>query len=234
MQKATAKRIVCLANSTRPGGRCLAGKEVLSDCGIGVWVRPVSDQGSEAVSQEEMRLQDGNLPQVLDVIDVPVLSRRPKNHQRENWLLGRDTRWKKVERISNSELEQCLDPVGSLWLNGYSSNGGYNDRIPDRFIDGMKDSLRFIKVDNLSLQVVSSMSQLNSGRSLKGEFWYNNSHYLLGVTDPVYEQRFLRSHDERMLIGEGIFCGSVFLTISLAADPYHGHTYKLIAAIIQP
>ena len=38
----TVKRIVCLANSRKRGGRCVAGKELLADGRAGGWIRPVS------------------------------------------------------------------------------------------------------------------------------------------------------------------------------------------------
>lgn len=86
------KRIICLANSRKPGRRCIAGKEILPavDGGaqrIGGWIRPVSAGAYEAVSDSERRYQNGSDPQVLDVIDVPVPNPQPHDYQQENWLI---------------------------------------------------------------------------------------------------------------------------------------------------
>ena len=95
----TIKRIVCLANSRRNRERCIAGKEVLADGLFGVWVRPVSARPSEEVSELERRYQDGGEPQLLDIIDVPLIEARPIYYQQENWLLDPQHRWQKVGSV---------------------------------------------------------------------------------------------------------------------------------------
>ena len=99
-QSVNVKRIVCLANSRKLNGRCVAGKEILEDGNIGRWVRPVSARKSEEVSEYERQYEDGGEPRVLDVIDVPLLSARPKNYQQENWLLDPDRYWERVCHVS--------------------------------------------------------------------------------------------------------------------------------------
>ena len=49
MQNLKVKRIVCLANSRKLGGRCIAGKELLADGVSGSWIRPVSHREFEEV-----------------------------------------------------------------------------------------------------------------------------------------------------------------------------------------
>ena len=45
----TVKRIVCLANSRKLHGRCVAGREWDGDR-VGPWLRPVSARAGQAVS----------------------------------------------------------------------------------------------------------------------------------------------------------------------------------------
>jgi len=75
--------IVCLANSRKPHGRCIAGREVLKN-GYGGWIRPVSARSSAEISLEELRYENGREPQILDVITIPMIAAAPRVHQTEN------------------------------------------------------------------------------------------------------------------------------------------------------
>ena len=55
------KRIICLANSRKMSGRCVAGFEIGADR-IGEWIRPVSDRPSEEISLADRRFKDGSDP----------------------------------------------------------------------------------------------------------------------------------------------------------------------------
>lgn len=79
-------KIVCLANSRKLYGRCIAGKEVGGEH-AGRWVRPVSNRLHEEVSENERQYEDGSDPEVLDIIEIPMVSAKPHGYQQENWLL---------------------------------------------------------------------------------------------------------------------------------------------------
>ena len=228
MQDPNVKRIVCLANSRKMSGRCIAGKELLIDGSPGQWVRPVSARESEEVSEYERRYQDGSDPRVLDVIDLPVLRANPKTFQRENWLLDPERYWERISHVANADLERFTDQAPTLWTNGYSSTNGRNDRIPVEVADGLDNSLRLVRVAELVLVVSQPGIDFgNPRRSVQGRFQYNGVDYWLRVTDPVCERQYLQQSDGDYPVG------AAYLTISLG-EPYQGHTYKLIAAIIQP
>src|ERR1035438_2085128 len=75
------KDIVCLANSRKHSGRCVAGKEVLAD-GYGKWIRPVSARPSAEISEEERRYENGVLARVLDIIRIPIIGATPQLYHR--------------------------------------------------------------------------------------------------------------------------------------------------------
>jgi hypothetical protein len=223
----TTKRIVCLANSRKLNGRCIAGKEIVNGTPAG-WIRPVSDREHEEVSEQERQYEDGSDPSVLDVIDVPMLDPRPKRYQQENWLLDPDWYWKKVERIRWDELQQFVDPTGPLWINGHSTSNGLNDQIPLSSANALTTSLRLIRVQGLTISVFRPGEAFgNPKRRVQAQFSNDDIQYHLWVTDPVYEQRLLAVPDGIHQLGESV------LTVSLG-EPYNDNCYKLVAAIIEP
>ena len=219
------KRIVCLANSRKLHGRCVAGREWIGGR-AGRWIRPVSDREHQEVSEYERQYEDGSDPKVLDVIDVPVLEPRPGDYQTENWLLDPEYYWEKVGKLSWFDLPTVVDPCTPLWLDGSSTYHGRNDRIPLDAVDSVADSLKLIHVDQLSLSVFKPGEAFgNMKRRVQGRFTFDGRGYWLWVTDPVYERRYLAKLDGEYPIGE------CFLTVSLG-EPYGGAVYKLIASII--
>lgn len=222
------KRIICLANSRKTSGRCIAGKEVFPDGSVGGWIRPVSDRPTEEVSEYERQYEYGSDPQVLDVIGIPLKNALPKGFQRENWLLDPNYYWKKIESVDWDDLSVFADNPAALWINGHSTDNGKNDRIPISITNSIESSLYFIRLPALELSVFAPGSNFgNLKRRVQGRFQYRGEDYWVWVTDPRYEREYLQRPNGNYHIGE------CFLTISLG-DEYHGHAYKFIAAIIEP
>lgn len=222
----TVKRIVCLANSRKLSGRCIAGKEYEAGR-AGPWIRPVSAREHEEVSEYERQYEDGSDPRVMDILDVPLLEPRHKDYQRENWLLDHEHYWVRQGQASWGELEELADRLGPLWSNGSSTYNGLNDQIPLESVEGIQSSLRLIHVGSVELAVFKPGEALgNPKRRVQGRFCHDGVEYRLWVTDPTYERAFLERTDGEYAIGES------YLTISLG-EPYQGSTYKLIAAVIE-
>jgi hypothetical protein len=212
----TFKRIVCLANSRKLNGRCVAGKELAEGKAI-AWIRPVSAREHEEVSEYERQYEDGSDPAVLDVIDVPLLAARPKGYQPENWLLDPNVYWVKTNRVGWRDLAGLADPVEPLWINGHSTYNGQS----------LDSSLRLVPVDRLTLSVFKPGEAFgNRKRRVQGQFRHGGTEYRLWVTDPAYERAYLAQPDGNHELGES------FLTVSLG-EPYNDACYKLIAAIIE-
>lgn len=67
---ATIKTLVCLANSRKLLGRCVAG---IVDGSQAEWIRPISARPNREVSEYERQYEDGSDPRVLDIVSVPLL-----------------------------------------------------------------------------------------------------------------------------------------------------------------
>ena len=114
----SVKRILCLANSRKLSGRCIAGREIV-DNKPGAWIRPVSAREHQEVSWEERHFEDGSDPSVLDVMDVPLIEARPHQFQQENWLLDPNVYWRKIGRVDWAGLQAFVECEGPLWVNGF-------------------------------------------------------------------------------------------------------------------
>jgi hypothetical protein len=93
------KTIVCFANSRKTAGRCIAGK-AWQDGKPGEWVRPVSSRSTHEVSEEERRYENGQDPQLLDILRVPCDAHQPLSHQRENHVM--------THGITGQNTDVCL------------------------------------------------------------------------------------------------------------------------------
>jgi len=224
---ATTKRIVCLANSRKPNGRCIAGRE-LADGEPAEWIRPVSDRERQEVSEDERQYEDGSDPRVLDVIDIPLLDWKPGTFQQENWLLDPAYYWQRAGRVGWDEVARFAGPVAPLWVNGNSTYHGLNDKVPTGQADTLRSSLVLVRVATVNLAVFAPGQAFgNSKRRVQARFVHGGDEYRLRVTDPAYERKYLAHPNGEHQLAE------CFLTISLG-EPYEGDCYKLVAAIIEP
>ncbi len=223
----TTKRIVCLANSRKLNGRCVAGRELVDGAPAG-WIRPVSDREHQEVSEYERQYNDGSDPRVLDVLDIPLLSWKPGTYQQENWLLDSEYYWTKVGTISWDDLGSFATTAGALWANGHHTYHGRNDEIAETRADLLDSSLTLVHVGGLRLKVFAPGKAFgNSKRRVQAAFEHDGMKYRLWVTDPVYERTYLAQPDGDHRLGE------CYLTISLG-EPYNNACHKLVAAIIEP
>ena len=220
-----SKRIVCLANSRKLSGRCVAGR-VFNGKQAGEWVRPVSARENEEVSEYERQYEDGSDPRVLDIIDVPLIKPTPKHFQQENWLLDPDKYWTIVGRMKWTALVALVEDPARLWINESNTYHGLNDQMSLETAQKLKSSLVLIHVDQVVLRVFQPGAAFgDSKRRVQAQFEHLGEPYWLFVTDPGIEKTYKAQ-------GEGDYdIGECCLTISIG-EPYKGNCYKLVAAII--
>lgn len=220
------KRIVCLANSRKMSGRCIAGKEWSEEHGVSEWIRPVSPREKQEVSLQERQYEDRSEPQLLDIIDIPVLEHLPKDHQVENWLLDFKSRWVKRGTFPLNKLPEILDSVAPLWIDGENTNHGTKNKILLEQLTSVPDSLKLIHVENMIISVAPDYNP--SDRRVDGQFRHAGLVYKFKITDPKYEEKYRAK-------GNGIYkLNNCYLTISLG-EPFKEQkaVFKLIAAIIE-
>lgn len=222
----TTKKIVCLANSRKLSGRCVAGVE-LTEFGFGNWIRPVSIRKHEEVSEYERNYENGSDPALLDIIEIPLLKRCPGGCQQENWLLDPELYWVKTGALDWEELGPISETAGTLWKNGISTYHGESDRIPEFDADKETSSLKLVRVDQVKLRVYAPGADFgNAKRRVQARFDFAGHSYALRVTDPKIERAFLGQADGEYQLGESC------LTISLG-ETFEGYSYKLVAAILE-
>ena len=219
------KRIVCLANAYKEGGRCLAGKELLPGGSSGDWIRPISDQReSGALVEHERVYVDRKEPALLDIVEIRVDGAKPESYQQENWVLTRASQCKEEGQLTWTDLTQFVDSPRELWINGDSSLSGKNNRIAVGHITNISNSLFLIKVN--WVEITTGRSRYGKQKT-RGAFQHGalGRNYTFDITDPAFEEKYA-NRTEKFTLGES------YLTISLAGE-HDGYAYKLIAAIMQ-
>lgn len=214
-----SKTILCLANSRKQSGRCIAGREI-TDGKPGDWIRPVSGRDTEEISEEERRFKDGDTPSVLDIIRIPMLEPRPKSYQSENHLIDDQFYWEKVRRASWQEAAAAVDPVqGNLWENGHHDR---NDRIPEDRAGQLPNSLLLVRPENAVIRPVQALHK----KQVRASFGLNGQDYDLVVTDPEIERYVLKMTDnDEYPVPRALLCVSL-------GEIFEGHAWKLIASVI--
>lgn len=223
------RRIVCLANSRKPDGRCVAGK-LYAQGKFGGWLRPISAREGEELSEQERQISRGLEPALLDLLEFTISKHKPSAHQPENYTINSQHRFKKVGRVSAEELIKVADKPTNLWIMGYQSKTfGKNDLVPPTRISEVTNSLFLINPNTFTIQVVQGTYSLQ----VRGQFSYLGAEYNLRITDPVVEEKFIPKGAGEYKIDD------VLLTISLAeklftvaSNPSSSGYYKLIAGVI--
>lgn len=223
-------QILCLANSIKHGGRCIAG---LRTDGKG-WIRPVSPRDEGGLTLDEYRLSNHENPQILDILDIEFFSPNPKPHQPENWLISPKT-WHLSQRFNKTtDKKNILDFLNSHISSSTLLFGNSGDRLNyNKFlVKPSQSSLALIKPNNLSF-----LSKIYNGhKKIRACFTIGNINYDLALTDPLIKAKLeTLPHDSYSPENLGIVHDNytnIFLTISLG-EPFQDQCcYKLVAGVL--
>ncbi|WP_315796036.1 dual OB domain-containing protein [Bradyrhizobium sp. SZCCHNRI3043] len=221
------KSFLCLANSRKPGGHCVAGRTFTKDSYTG-WIRPVSTRNTHEISDAELRYADGSGAQLLDVIEVTFSQAQPLYHQTENHVIA-PVQWEKLQDTQWSHVTAATETAnGPLWHDGESSYHGTNDKVPEAIAHTLTNSLMLIEPQSLTL-VVGQESKFMGGyeRRVRAAFRYNGTHYNFVVTDPWIELKYFALPDGRYDVSSSRLCLSL-------PEILNGNATKLVAAVITP
>ncbi|MEX2186861.1 MAG: hypothetical protein WD875_08715 [Pirellulales bacterium] len=170
--------LVCLANSRKHGGRCVAGWR---NDGQG-FVRLVSPLADGTLTPIDLRLGDRDEPRMFDLLRVGVVAPRPMPHQRENWVID-ESPWRLLRRPApRATLERMLPAFtrGPEILCGTAACVAYGECVRQP----AAASLAIAKVERAALVLSERLGR----KRLRLRFRLGGARYELTVTDPVWER----------------------------------------------
>jgi len=212
---------VCLANSLKRGGRCIAGVEVKIDDarnwtvirkadGSPKWIRPID----ETTEFGEIRIDEAKFIPLLSVVRLKSIVPIPNQSHTEDVHY---TMMQVVGKVNASDevLQQFVDNIHQVVFYG-----------TDRAIDvptyaAGNHSLMFVRADKADI-VADVREDKTRYRMLMG---YHGVTYDLSVTDPYYIELL---NEKQVNIGKQ---PDVYVTLSLGLV-YEERHHKLIAAVI--
>ena len=205
-------QFVCLANSIKLNGRCVAGTVLLNNnpvlnFGNPTWVRPVSEMEHGEISTALV-----SQTKLLDILEIDLTKNVGNGFQSENVLFD-STSLKKIGTLPYDHLTKFVTTSTDSKIFGNHGKSVHKDVI--NMIDY---SLLMICLDEFSVKVIDSTK-------LRLLFTYNGFGYDLPITDPD----FIRNYNSNNQILEGK--SEIFVTISLAVEHNEWHS-KLIAGIM--
>ena len=224
------REVLCLANSKKRGGRCMAGLYTHG----GGWVRPVSLDREGILTEETLRLTDGSIAGPLDVVRIRFGIRRPEPHQPENRLLSHAPWERGCDEITDAHIALLR---GSL-VSGPTLLGDCETRVP--YLNFLKRraqaSLALIAPDNPRWIIKGTPA---GERRTRIEFSLSGQGYGLPVTETLWIDK-LKALDVGaypMQVSGITPDQRVLITISLgekfqSADNPEPFCYKLAAAVI--
>jgi len=216
--------IICLANSRKLSGRCIAG---LRTDGRG-WIRPVSESPDGTLFQGHYVLKDGSEAQVLDVLKIELLKPRPAPYQPENWVIS-STHWKLIERPASFEQQRIFR---AFIVHGPALFGDQSDRISAEVFSEApaESSLGLVIPDEIEWTVTKN---IKGRRQIRALFNLGGAPYNLGITDPVLEQYLTkRPFGNYSIDSIGLKRNDkLLLTVSLG-EPFQGDCYKLVTSVL--
>jgi hypothetical protein len=208
-------RFVCLANSLKEGGRCVAGIELDANhqpvyCHeLPKWIRPICPTRHGEIPEYQVISFD-----LLDVLEMNVTGPKVQGYQTEN--VSFDPPFTKVGTFNIAGLAPLCDQRNALF-------GNHAKAISIDCIAELNHSLVLICTNHLHIELRKTENRKNKPQ-LRAGFEHCGIFYDLPVTDPIFRERIINNPHE--LVDKDI----IYLCVSIGI-PYEGWHYKLVAGV---
>lgn len=210
-------RFVCLANSHKERGRCLAGIELDNNNepviinGLAKWLRPVCN-----TPHGEVPNYIANRFALLEILQLDGTGNKPQGYQTENIAFNEKT----IQAVGNFDaaaLENLCNDVNMIF-------GNAGKTVSKEETKNLSYSLLLLKINTFE---VASKTYSENADKIKHRlvFSYNKIDYDLPITDPVFvyhfqnNQEFFKQHN------------AAFICVSLGIE-WQAQHYKLAAGIV--
>lgn len=215
------KLILCLANSYKYGGRCLAGIELVkNDNGYHIvrnidgsphWVRPVLPEGTGEIPADVTTGID-----LFDLVEVENCEECP------HYAHSEDVTFSSLSKIRN--YPRTVSIIDKLCDNVHQSLLGFAEKkiTPEQYCKG-EVSLALISPSHVRI----ICSEVDNVAKFRAFFNYKGIEYNCSITDPTY-LRLLESYGVESLERQH---GEMYLVVSLSKE-YNGYYHKLVAGVI--
>lgn len=177
--------IICLANSTKHGGQCIAG---LKTDGSG-WLRPVSTRSDGTLYPEHYMLNGDKEPKLFDILEIECIGHRPECHQPENWVISHK-KWKFVGFPNRQQLVDILKPELERASKSPELFRSSDDRVEYTKLEQTpaQYSLTLIRPEIISWRT----QEYQEKKKYRVSFIFNNISYDLSITDPNWQAQLVQ------------------------------------------
>lgn len=217
------KYFVCLANSYKRGGRCIAGVEIISD-NNGGWMPARNEDGRPRWIRPIARTTYGEIPNyiaediaTLSLVKLTDVVLCPEEAHVENVFYSRMEKCNYEITLEPSVMNKFIDTAHQ---SIFQSRGR---AVSAEMLVGIHYSLMLIH-SNRACAYIDENREKSKNRM---KFSYYGAEYDFPITDPTFIERLKQNPEGYLSIND------VYLTISLGLE-FEGWHHKLVAGVIMP
>ncbi|WAS05799.1 hypothetical protein LQF76_02585 [Gloeomargaritales cyanobacterium VI4D9] len=210
------RRVICLANSYKHQGRCIAGIAVDS----GEWIRPISELDDGRIPTNDSRIPSEQI-NLLDIVDITLTKERGSGYERENRLYTNQN-WNilgkaEVIQILRYREQQLLYPE-------------FGRKVPSAYLSKIKpaQTLQLIEVKQILWEKYEYAESSKFKAFLLDEI-YDCTEIGFSITDPITLSKLRQGQP---VSSHCLLCMSFSQPFQGSNDP-EPMCYRLVAGVIE-